>query len=143
LKTISLYYKAPLVQIEYDGRTLTQPSLMVSVMNGRRLGGGFYMTPAAETNDGFFDLCIAGQVSRLRIFSLMFLFMKGSQETHPAIKMERAQHVAITALEGTLPAHADGETLCVEGSKLILEILPRQLEVICQSPQPIREGLIR
>ena len=41
LKTIFLYFQAPLVRIEYDGQTITQPSLMVSIMNGRRLSGGF------------------------------------------------------------------------------------------------------
>lgn len=64
LKTIFLYFQAPLVRIEYDGQTITQPSLMVSIMNGRRLGGGFMMAPQAKLDDGLFDLCIADQVSR-------------------------------------------------------------------------------
>ena len=38
LKTIYLYFNAPLLQIEIDGETLTQKSLMVSIMNGRRMG---------------------------------------------------------------------------------------------------------
>lgn len=135
LKTIFLYYKAPFVQVDYDQKTLTQPSLMVSIMNGRRLGGGFYMAPMAETGDGLFDICIAGEISRLKIFSVMFRFMKGTQATHPAIKMDRARHVTVTAMQGKLPAHADGETLCVDGTRLELEILPLQLEIICQLPQ--------
>ena len=61
LKTIFLYYRAPLVRIEYDGQTLTLPSLMVSVMNGRRMGGGFMMAPQAQPDDGLFDLCIASK----------------------------------------------------------------------------------
>ena len=48
LKTILLYFHAPRVQIELDDETITQPCLMVSVMNGRRMGGGFYMTPEFE-----------------------------------------------------------------------------------------------
>jgi diacylglycerol kinase family enzyme len=39
LKTIMLYYRAPLVRIELDGEIITQPSLMISIMNGRRMGG--------------------------------------------------------------------------------------------------------
>ena len=44
-KTVFLYYNAPLVKIEYDEQTITQPSLMVSIMNGQRLGGGFFTGP--------------------------------------------------------------------------------------------------
>jgi len=138
LKTIFLYYRAPLVKIEYDGQTITQPSLMVSIMNGRRLGGGFMMAPHAQSDDGLFDLCIAQQVSRAHIFALIPKFMGGTQATDPAVKTGQAQRVVVTALEGVLPAHADGETLCVEGRELTLELLPRQIEIVTQSPTPER-----
>ncbi len=130
LKTVFLYYKAPLVRIEYDGQTITQPSLMVSIMNGRRMGGGFMMAPQAQINDGLFDLCIAHQVSRARIFTLIPHFINGTQATQAPIKTGQAQRVVVTALEGVLPAHADGETLCVEGQQLTVELLPRQIEFI-------------
>lgn len=130
LKTIFLYYRAPLVRIEYDGTSETVPALMVSVMNGRRMGGGFMMAPAGQTADGLFDLCLARQVSRMGILGLIPRFMKGTQGTHPAIKAARARSIRVTALEGVLPAHADGETLCIDGKELSLEILPARLEVI-------------
>ncbi len=131
LKTVFLYYRAPLLRIAYDDQVLTQPSLMVSVMNGRRMGGGFMMAPHASPDDGFFDLCLAAHVSRARIFPLILRFMQGTQGTHPAIRTGRAQHVTVTAIEGVLPAHADGETISVEGRELTMRILPRQLEVVC------------
>jgi diacylglycerol kinase family enzyme len=56
--------------------------------------------------------------------------MKGTQGTHPAITTERARRVTITAEEGTLPAHADGETLCAAGERLDVELLARQMGVI-------------
>jgi diacylglycerol kinase family enzyme len=123
LKTIFLYFQAPLLRIEYDGQTITQPSLMVSIMNGRRLGGGFMMAPQAKLDDGLFDLCIADQVSRARIFTLIPRFMNGTQATQSSIKTGRAQRVVVTALEGVLPAHADGEALCTEGRQLVVESL--------------------
>ena len=105
---------------------------MVSVMNGRRLGGGFMMAPEARTDDGRFDLCIARQVSKMGVLLLLPRFMKGTQASHPAISTGRTDRVTVTALDGTLPAHADGETLCVEGQRLMMEILPRQIEVVCR-----------
>lgn len=133
LKTIFLYYRAPTVRIEYNGQTLQQPSLMVSIMNGRRMGGGFMMAPRALVHDGLLDLCIASQVSRARIFALIPRFMKGTQASHPAIKTGRTRQITVTAVEGVLPAHADGETLCTEGEQLALEILPRQIQVLCEA----------
>jgi diacylglycerol kinase (ATP) len=130
LKTIFLYYHPPLVRIEFDEQTLALTALMVSTMNGRRMGGGFMMGPEARPDDGLFDLCIASQVSRAAIFGLIPRFMKGTQATHPAIKTARAKRVTVTALQGTLPAHADGETLCTDGAMLTLQVLPGQVEVI-------------
>ena len=130
LKTIFLYFRAPLVRLEIDGQSQTQRALMVSIMNGRRMGGGFMMAPSGRNDDGLFDLCIAREVSRPGILALIPRFMQGTQATHPAITTARARTVRVTALEGALPAHADGETLCVEGKELSLEILAARLEVI-------------
>lgn len=135
LKTVFLYYKAPLSQIEYDDQTVVQPSLMISIMNGRRMGGGFYMAPAGKPDDGLFDLCIAREVSRLRIFSMIPHFLRGTQATQEPIRMARAQHVVVTALKGVLPAHADGEILCTAAERLEVELLPSQLEVISLPPE--------
>ena len=134
LKTIFLYYKAPLTTVEYDDQTLTQPSLMVSIMNGQRLGGGFVMAPDAEPDDGLFDLCIAHEVSRARMFSLIPHFLRGTQATQEPITTGQAAHISITSVEGSLPAHTDGEILCIDGQHLEIELLARQIEVICQPP---------
>lgn len=131
LRTIYLYFDAPTVQIELDGETITQPALLVSLMNGRRMGGGFMMAPESLSDDGLFDLCITGKISRLGVFALIPRFMKGSQKGHPAVQFKRSRKVDIKAIQGTLPAHADGETLCTRGDQLTLEILPRCLELVC------------
>lgn len=137
LKTIFLYYQAPTVRIEYGGQVLTQPALMVSVMNGRRLGGGFMMAPEGRIDDGLFDLTIADHVDRATIFALILRFMQGSQVGHPAIKVAQTAKVTITAEQGSLPAHADGETLCQAGESLEMEILPQALEVITPREQEV------
>lgn len=130
LKTISLYFHAPQMRIELDDETIEGPMLMVSVMNGRRMGGGFYMTPEAKQDDGLFDLCIASQVTRVEVFKLMLRFMKGTQAGHPAIRFRRSRHVTVTALTGALPSHADGETVTVEGTRLEMKILPGALDLV-------------
>jgi YegS/Rv2252/BmrU family lipid kinase len=131
LKTIFLYYKGPLIRIEYDDQEITQHCLMVSIMNGQRLGGGFWTAPKAQLRDGLFDLCIAEEVSRRRIFSLIPYFLKGTQGTQEEITMGQASQIQITAVDGVLPAQTDGEILCVDGNQLEINIFPEQLEVVC------------
>lgn len=131
IKTVFLYYNPPKLEIKLDDETITQVSLMVSVMNGRRMGGGFVMAPDSKPDDGFFDLCIAETASKGRILSLIPYFLKGTQATQPQIKMRRAKTVSIRSLDKTFPAHADGEFICLSGSHLDLELLPRAMEIIC------------
>jgi YegS/Rv2252/BmrU family lipid kinase len=130
LRTIFLFFNAPLVRIEYDEAVITQPSLMISIMNGRRMGGGFMMAPQASTSDGLLDLCIAGQLSRIGILTMIPRFMKGTQATQPQIKTGRAAKIHVKAEKGTLPTHADGETICTAGSELEIKIIHCPLEII-------------
>jgi diacylglycerol kinase (ATP) len=131
LKTIFLYFRAPKLRIEIDSETIIKNALMVSIMNGIRLGGGFRMAPQGQMDDGLFDVSIVDQVSRPRIAVLISHFMKGTQATQPEVNTARTRHIVVTALDGSLPAHADGETICVAGDRLALEILPHKIEMIC------------
>jgi diacylglycerol kinase (ATP) len=138
LKTIFLYFNAPRVEIQLDDQTLNQPALMVSIMNGRRMGGGFMMAPESSSEDGLFDACIVGELTRPGIMKLMPRFMEGTQKGHPAVRFVRTTEITITAKEGSLPAHSDGETLCTDGKKLSMRIIPQALEIICNVPQENR-----
>jgi len=134
MKTIFLYFTAPAVRIEVDDETFDQRALMVSIMNGRRMGGGFMMAPSAQIDDGEFNLCIVRQISRLGIFAMIPRFMKGTQEGRPPVRTGRTRRISVTAVDGVLPAHADGETLCVRGKRLTLEVRPRQIDMVCPAP---------
>jgi YegS/Rv2252/BmrU family lipid kinase len=132
IKTVFLYYNPAQVEIILDeNEVIKQTSLMISVMNGRRMGGGFQMAPQGQPDDGFFDLCIAETASKPRILSMIPYFIKGTQEALPEIQMKRAKKVSIKSLDVTFPAHADGEFICLDGSHLTLELLPLELEIIC------------
>lgn len=131
IKTVFLYYNPSEVEIVLDeNETIRQRSLMISVMNGRRMGGGFQMAPHSQPDDGYFDLCIAETASKARILQMIPYFIRGTQERLPEIQMKRARKVSIKSLDVTFPAHADGEFICLDGSHLTLELLPQELEII-------------
>jgi diacylglycerol kinase (ATP) len=132
LKTTLLYFKAPQLKLvtpegEHIGRYL-----MVSVMNGIRMGGGFYMAPEGVPSDGHFDLCVVNEVRRRELLPLVSKFTKGTQKGDPAVTFLHTDHLEIHALEGSIPAHADGETVCEKGSSIRIELLPHKLEMIYQ-----------
>jgi diacylglycerol kinase (ATP) len=132
LKTMFLYFKAPKLQLvtpqgEHIGRYL-----MVSIMNGIRMGGGFYMAPMGNPTDGHFDLCVVNEVSRSSLLPLVSKFTKGTQQGDPAVTFLQTNHLEIHALEGSIPAHADGETVCEHGQSIRIELLPLTLEMIYQ-----------
>ena len=133
LKTIFLYNHAPLADIQFNGKTITQRSLMISIMNGKRIGGGgFIMAPDSLPDDGLLDLCIAEQMSSFAILGMVPHFMKGTQATQASIKTGRTGRVTVTAQDGPLPAQTDGEIICTKGRQLDVELLPRQIEIIYQ-----------
>jgi YegS/Rv2252/BmrU family lipid kinase len=130
IETIFVYYKAPDVEMTYDDQKIELSPLMISIMNGRRMGGGFFFAPNGDPGDGKFDLCIARAASQLRIFGLIPYFMKGTQATQKEVSTGQARKVRVAARRGTLPVHCDGETVCVEGHELSIELLPQQIEFI-------------
>lgn len=132
LKTTLLYFDAPKLRLvtpegEHNGRYL-----MVSIMNGIRMGGGFYMAPEGNPTDNHFDLCVVNQVKRRELLPLVNKFTKGSQKGDPAVTFLHTHQLEIHAVDGTIPAHADGETVCEKGSFIRIELIPQKLEMIYQ-----------
>jgi diacylglycerol kinase (ATP) len=130
LKTIFLYYKAPQVKIEMDDEEIVMDALMVSVMNGRRMGGGFMMAPDSEPDDGILNLCIANQVSQVKCLILLPKFMNATQFSDKDIRAGKARRVVVTALKGTLPVHGDGETIAHDADRIVMELFPKQIDLI-------------
>ncbi len=136
-KTVFLYNHAPLAAIEFNDQKIVQRSLMISIMNGRQLGGGgFIMAPDSQPDDGLLDLCVAEEMSALAVLRMVPYFAKGTQAAQPKIRMARASRLSVTAQDGPLPAHTDGEIICTDGKRLEIELLPRQLEVVCKMGVP-------
>ncbi len=134
IETIFIYYKPAAVHLTYDDQEMDIHPLMISIMNGIRMGGGFFFAPKGDAFDGIFDLCIARAVKKMRVFGLIPFFMKGTQATQKEVTTAQAHTVKVTAIDGTLPVHCDGETVCYEGKEITIELLPSQLEYITLRP---------
>ncbi len=129
-KVLYFYRQVPRLQIELENETFTQPTLMISAMNGRRLSCGFMMAPKSQPDDGALDVCIVRQMSRIKMMRVLPRFRRGIPARDKAIILRRSQRVVVTALQGSIPALVDGETLCTEGDRLAVELHPGQIELI-------------
>ncbi len=127
LATFAKWPESPLVRVSFDGETVERRSTQINIMNGKRMGGTFYMAPRALNHDGLFDLCMSAEVSRIKFMGLMGRYMKGTQEREPGFRIARSARFSIDAPEGGLIVHADGETICVDGRHLEVECLPGRL----------------
>ena len=128
LKTIFLNFDTPRMTITYDEVQMELTATLVSVANGPREGGGFFIAPDAQPDDGVFDLCIAREVSRLTMLRLLPHFLRGTHTDLDPVTMARAEVVHISSPDG-LVAHVDGEVLCTDASEIKCEILPGVLKV--------------
>ncbi|MEM5773798.1 MAG: diacylglycerol kinase family protein [Anaerolineaceae bacterium] len=129
LRTMYVYRPAPVVALELEGETITQPSLMINIMNGRRFGGGFQIAPNGDPSDGIMDLCLARDPGVAKTLFLISKFLQGTQYSQPEIMGRRAARAVVKAVKGTLPVHADGETIATEASQVEIELLPAQLDM--------------
>jgi YegS/Rv2252/BmrU family lipid kinase len=134
LKTVFASFKPARSTIDYedDGQLqrLEKTILMATVCNGRREGGGFFIAPQAENDDGIFDLCLADNIPRLQILGMVPHFMRGTHVDKSCVTMIRSKRVVITSADDLI-AHADGEMLCTDGHRIECEVLPRQMRVVC------------
>ncbi|MDR0400198.1 MAG: diacylglycerol kinase family lipid kinase [Treponema sp.] len=137
LITTARFEASPLLEIEYDGKTAAFPAIIVSVVNGRRMGGMFYMGPRAVLDDGLFDLCaIRHPASRRRLIQIVLRYPKGTQGECPETLMDRGAHFRIRALQGGMAAHCDGETVCEDGKELVISCRPGALRLIGNPVRP-------
>jgi YegS/Rv2252/BmrU family lipid kinase len=133
LKTFVMYPAAPEMRLEYDGGVIEKASHELSIMNGKRMGGTFFMAPKSVNHDGLFDFFMADRLTRRDMIDLMLRLTKGTQEGHPKIETGRSSRIAISAPNGGLVVHADGETICTDGKSLLVECLPSRIRIVCRT----------
>jgi len=132
LRTMLFYYNAPHMTATIDGHTISRPILMFSINNGRRIGGGFFLTPDAVPDDGWLDLCYAAPVSQPMMVRLIPEVMQGTHTRFACFTFGRARHITVQA-DRALPVYADGEIFADYADNLRhleLHLVPEALRVV-------------
>ena len=125
------YEPSPVIKIRYDENEVTLPAVLVSIVNGRRMGGSFFMGPNAILDDGLLDICyVRHQSSRMKLLKVLTHYTKGTQSQCEGVTLGRGLKFHLQALEGGMAAHCDGETICYEGKELEITCVSGALRLI-------------
>lgn len=110
-----------------EGETLhTGCFLLYAVGNSRRTGGGNWLTPRAELDDGLLDVCIVRDIPRMELLALAPALRSGAHVGDDAVIYRQVRTLRVEA-EEELSVNADGEPL--DGSRFVYELSPYRLEV--------------
>ena len=101
--------------------------LMISIANGTRYGGGFYVAPLAKPDDGLFDANLVKKLSPLKRLRYLPVIEKGKHIGLPFVAYFNTKKIIITSNK-PIQAHLDGEYL--ESKDLSIEILPAHFNFI-------------
>ncbi len=132
LRALWYHYGCPPLQVQIDDQPpQTRPTLMLSVLVGRR-EGGFVLAPNARLDDGWLDFVQAGNLSRCQVLWLLpRLALAGPPAEHPQVRQGRCRHLKVLG-ESPLIVHVDGEFFCQTEDNvrhLDIRILPGALRV--------------
>ena len=102
------------LKIELDGKTCHCGRLLLtSISNGAYCGGGVKSNPSASVNDGYMDINIINNMSRLSFLHKLPYYMKGTHSTLPNIEKlifnRKCKYAVISPLNGTMRLCTDGE----------------------------------
>jgi diacylglycerol kinase (ATP) len=102
-----LSFRPASYRLKVDGVPQTAEAMLVSVANGRSIGGGMKIVPQAEVDDGLLDLFVVDRMPRHRLLRVFPRVFRGEHLSLPEVHITRVRTVELDA-EGIV-AYADGE----------------------------------
>jgi diacylglycerol kinase family enzyme len=99
----------------------------VAAANSKAYGGGMFLAPDAELDDGRLDVVCVGEVGKLRYLANLPKVFKGRHVENEEVTVRRAAEVEISA-DRPFAVYADGDHLA--DLPATIRVLPRALHVI-------------
>jgi len=126
-----LFFKPKKVKINLDGKIISETVSLVTIGNGKFSGGAFQLTPDAEIDDGFLDVCVVRHTSKLKMLRDFPGVISGQHIFLPYVKMFKAKTVEVSS-KNAMTAHLDGEIM--KSDNFNIKIIPKKLNVLVKKP---------
>lgn len=132
LQTVMLDHDPAYLQFESDQEAWQDKNLVLVLCNGPREGGGFFIAPEAQLDDGWLDYAAVDSVSRPMMIRLLLEIMKGTHGRFPQVRLNKFRELKITS-DRPLVIHTDGEIFAGFGSdvrQLSVKVIQSALEIV-------------
>jgi diacylglycerol kinase (ATP) len=110
--------------------------LMVTVSNGRWLGGAFKIAPQASVLDGKLDACFLGDSNVVQRLKLFLGAMRGTHIGMPSVTAAGVQELTLTFPDRPL-MEIDGELRRAQSPTVNVKCVPRALSVVAAPGAPV------
>ncbi|MDY7030400.1 MAG: diacylglycerol kinase family lipid kinase [Thermodesulfobacteriota bacterium] len=120
-------YKHKRVKIQLDDEHFDGQVLLVAFGNSKTYGGGMYITPDAEMDDGLLDICVIRKINKFKLLYMFPKVFKGNHIRVSEVKMSQSKAVSVES-DIPLDLYGDGEFICT--TPFSLEVIPDALNVI-------------
>ncbi len=101
-------FQFPEVRVVGEGVDFQGKVLLVATANCPSYGGGMWIAPTAQLDDGLLHVCIVRQTSKFRILLLLPTVFTGKHILEPEVSLHAVKKVRLES-EYQLPLFADGE----------------------------------
>ncbi|HEX7049443.1 MAG TPA: diacylglycerol kinase family protein [Longimicrobiales bacterium] len=137
LRALVRFEPIPL-RVRMDGERIQRKVMIIAVGNGCCLGGGFYICPGAEPDDGRLDVCIVNELNVFQIARVLPRVLRGTHAGMPEVTLRRATSIEIAAsgdsplffqVDGELREPPDARELRVSLERAILPVLAAPVTV--------------
>jgi YegS/Rv2252/BmrU family lipid kinase len=130
LRTLIVWKPARFTIAIGDQRTRVE-GYSVVVANNSAYGGGMYIAPDAELDDGLFDVVTLAKLGKLRYLGNLPKVFKGTHVRIPQVNVTRAARLSVSASR-PFAVYADGEHLTDLPADL--RVIPGALRVLVPAP---------
>jgi len=125
-------------EVTLDGERREFTGFAVAAANNKAYGGGMFLAPNAELDDGKLDVVWTSDVSKLHFLANLPKVFKGRHVENPEVTVLRGSEVEIKA-DRPFAVYADGDHIA--DLPATIRVLPRALDVIATpdgapSPHP-------
>jgi YegS/Rv2252/BmrU family lipid kinase len=120
-------WKPARFELTLDGEPVGFTGYSVAAANSKAFGGGMFMAPDAELDDGKLDVVWVSDVAKLRYLANLPKVFKGRHVDNEEVTVLRAADVSISA-DRPFAVYADGDHLA--DLPATIRLLPRALNVI-------------
>jgi YegS/Rv2252/BmrU family lipid kinase len=119
-------------ELSFNGMETKEYYYLVCIGNGYAEGGGFYVTPKADPQDGMFEVCTVKQVSLLRALRILPTILKGRHGQFPEVSFFDTNEISVGS-KRPFVVHCDGEILGIDNERAEVELNPKSLDVVVGS----------